>query len=112
MAEGHLIRDPAYLSPISVTVTVIYRNGSHFLLAKNDDRQRLLRKLFGTRTYEDYQTVLEQRRKDAERALASAGDGVVILLGEADHLIAAPADPDAAPEDDPGAEDTSPEEGD
>ena len=60
---------------------------AEFLLAKNDDRQRLLRKLFGTRTYEDYQTALEQRRKDAERALASAGDGVVLLLGEAERLI-------------------------
>jgi exonuclease SbcC len=62
---------------------------AEFLLAKNDDRQRLLRKLFGTRTYEDYQTTLELRRKDAERALASAGDGVVLLLGEAERLIAA-----------------------
>jgi exonuclease SbcC len=59
---------------------------AEFLLAKNDDRQRLLRKLFGTRTYEDYQTALEQRRKDAERALAAAGDGVLLLLGEAERL--------------------------
>lgn len=62
---------------------------AEFLLAKNDDRQRLLRKLFGTRTYEEYQTTLERRRKDAERALAAAGDGVVLLLGEAERLIAA-----------------------
>ena len=62
---------------------------AEFLLAKNDDRQRLLRKLFGTRTYEDYQSALEQRRKDAERALAAAGDGVVLLLGEAERLIEA-----------------------
>lgn len=60
---------------------------AEFLLARNDDRQRLLRKLFGTRTYEDYQNVLEQRRKDAERALAAAGDGVDLLLGEADRLV-------------------------
>ncbi|HEX5729800.1 SMC family ATPase, partial [Microbacterium sp.] len=62
---------------------------AEFLLAKNDDRQRLLRKLFGTRTYEDYQAALEQRRKDAERALAAAGDGVTLLLGEAERLIEA-----------------------
>ncbi len=62
---------------------------AEFLLARNDDRQRLLRKLFGTRTYEDYQNVLEQRRKDAERALAAAGDGVDLLLGEADRLVRA-----------------------
>ena len=60
---------------------------AEFLLAKNDDRQRLLRKLFGTRTYEDYQNALEQRRKDAERALAAADDGVAMLLGEAERLI-------------------------
>ncbi|WP_314505235.1 SMC family ATPase [uncultured Microbacterium sp.] len=64
---------------------------AEFLLAKNDDRQRLLRKLFGTRTYEDYQSALEQRRKDAEYALAAAGDGVVLLLGEAERLIDADA---------------------
>ncbi|HYI51167.1 MAG TPA: SMC family ATPase [Microbacterium sp.] len=62
---------------------------AEFLLAKNDDRQRLLRKLFGTRTYEDYQNALEQRRKEAERALAAAGDGVILLLGEAGRLIEA-----------------------
>jgi len=59
---------------------------AEFLLAKNDDRQRLLRKLFGTRTYEDYQNAFEQRRKDAERALTAAGDGVGMLLGEAERL--------------------------
>lgn len=64
---------------------------AEFLLAKNDDRQRLLRKLFGTRTYEDYQSALEQRRKDSERALASAEDGVLLLLGEAERLIEADA---------------------
>ncbi|SFS15147.1 exonuclease SbcC [Microbacterium sp. cf046] len=62
---------------------------AEFLLAKNDDRQRLLRKLFGTRTYEDYQNALELRRRDAERALAAAGDGVLLLLGEAERLIEA-----------------------
>jgi DNA repair protein SbcC/Rad50 len=62
---------------------------AEFLLAKNDDRQRLLRKLFGTRTYEDYQNALEQRRRDAERALAAVGDGVALLVGEAERVIAA-----------------------
>ncbi|MDY0908702.1 SMC family ATPase [Microbacterium sp. CFBP9034] len=62
---------------------------AEFLLAKNDDRQRLLRRLFGTRTYEGYQSALEQRRKDAERSLAAAGDGVALLLDEAERLLAA-----------------------
>nr|BFF10234.1 hypothetical protein GCM10025699_15370 [Microbacterium flavescens] len=62
---------------------------AEFLLAKNDDRQRLLRRLFGTRTYEAYQLALEQRRKDAERELAAAGDGVELLLSEAERLLVA-----------------------
>lgn len=62
---------------------------AEFLLAKNDDRQKLLRRLFGTRTYEAYQLALEERRKEAERELAAAGDGVVLLLGEAERVLEA-----------------------
>ena len=78
---------------------------AEFLLARNDDRQRLLRRLFGTRGYEDYQSALERRRKEAERALAAAGDGVAMLLGEAERVLATtlddvppvlPAPPDGA----------------
>lgn len=60
---------------------------AEFLLAKSDDRQQLLRRLFGTRTYEDYQGALERRRKEAERALAAAGDGVALLLDEAARIV-------------------------
>lgn len=62
---------------------------AEFLLAKNDERQRLLRRLFGTRTYEAYQAALEQRRKESERALSAAGDGVELLVGEAERLLEA-----------------------
>ena len=62
---------------------------AEFLLARSDERQKLLRRLFGTRTYEQYQDALEQRRRDAEAALAAAGDGVKLLLGEAERLAAA-----------------------
>ena len=61
---------------------------AEFLHAKNDERQRLLRRLFGTRTYEDYQSALDQRRKDAEADLAAAGSGVALLLDEAERLMA------------------------
>jgi exonuclease SbcC len=85
-----------------------------FLLAKNDERQALLRTLFGTRRYEEYQQALDERRRAADRAL---GDGAVrldMLLDQADGLVSAhglgdrvaPAtsargvpDPDAAPVD-------------
>ncbi|MFE1644047.1 AAA family ATPase [Microbacterium sp. P01] len=58
-----------------------------FLLAGNDDRQALLRTLFGSRTYVDYRTAVEARRKEGEQILARAGHGVEILLDEAESLI-------------------------
>jgi exonuclease SbcC len=71
-----------------------------FLLAKNDERQALLRTLFGTRRYEEYQLALDERRRAADRAL---GDGAVrlgMLLDQADDLVSAHglgAPVDAAP---------------
>lgn len=62
---------------------------AEFLLAKNDDRQRLLRRLFGTRTYEGYQSALDERRRTAEAHVTSAGEGVQMLLAEAETMIAA-----------------------
>ncbi|MDZ8171709.1 SMC family ATPase [Microbacterium xanthum] len=59
---------------------------AEFLLAKNDERQRLLRTLFGTKTYEDYQDALEQRRKDGERALSTALASAGVLLDEAERV--------------------------
>jgi exonuclease SbcC len=69
---------------------------AEFLLAKNDERQRLLRRLFGTRTYEAYQAAFDQRRRDAERELSAAGDGVILLLDEAERVLAI-AELDGAP---------------
>lgn len=62
---------------------------AEFLLAKNDDRQRLLRRLFGTRTYEGYQTALDERRRAAEAHVTTAGEGVQMLLAEAEAMLAA-----------------------
>ncbi|QKJ18486.1 AAA family ATPase [Microbacterium hominis] len=61
---------------------------AEFLLAKNDERQKLLRRLFGTRRYEDYQAAFDERRRDAERAVATAGGAVDLLLGEAERTLA------------------------
>ena len=60
---------------------------AEFLLARSDDRQKLLRRLFGTRTYEDYQGALDQRRKDAEAAVAASDELVELLLGEAERVL-------------------------
>ena len=61
---------------------------AEFLLAGSDDRQKLLRRLFGTRTYEGYQTALDDRRKTAEQTLAAAGNVVEMLLAEAERVLA------------------------
>ncbi|MFJ6653731.1 AAA family ATPase [Microbacterium sp. NPDC091313] len=59
---------------------------ARFLLAANDERQGLLRTLFGTRTYEQYAESLEERRKQAEQAVAADGERVSVLLDSAERL--------------------------
>ncbi|MDL9978913.1 AAA family ATPase [Microbacterium sp. ASV49] len=73
-----------------------------FLLAKNDERQALLRTLFGTRRYADYQEALEERRRDADRALGDGGVRLATLLDQVDHLVAVHGLGDA---DAPGGDD-------
>ncbi|MDF2917202.1 MAG: ATPase [Microbacterium sp.] len=53
---------------------------SRFLLARNDERQQLLRTLFGTKRFEQYKDDLEERRRAAQRELDAAGDQVRTLL--------------------------------
>lgn len=61
---------------------------AQFLLARNDDRQALLRTLFGSRTYSDYQEAFEQRRRTAGEQLAGEQATVEHLLADAEGLIA------------------------
>ncbi|MET0735300.1 MAG: SMC family ATPase [Microbacterium sp.] len=61
---------------------------AEFLLAKNDDRQSLLRTLFGSRRYEEYEKALEQRRRIAQQALDSDSATLHALLAYAEALIA------------------------
>ncbi|GAA1700246.1 SMC family ATPase [Microbacterium sediminicola] len=59
---------------------------SQFLLAKNEDRQRLLRTLFGTKVFEDYAQRLDDQRRQSEQALTREADRLEQLLDEADAL--------------------------
>ncbi|MGN7188488.1 AAA family ATPase [Microbacterium enclense] len=61
---------------------------ARFLLAKNDERLGLLRTLFGTRSFEQYATDLDERRKRAQERLAAEGVEVATLLDEAERLAA------------------------
>ncbi len=61
---------------------------SRFLLATAAERQSLLRTLFGTRRFERYKDDLESRRKEAQKALNTAGEHARTLLEVAEQLIA------------------------
>ncbi len=62
---------------------------AQFLLARNDDRQALLRALFGTRTYQDYERALGERRTRAEEAVADRLREIEAVLDEAERIVAA-----------------------
>ncbi|MBN9178082.1 MAG: SMC family ATPase [Microbacterium sp.] len=83
---------------------------SRFLLAPGDERQILLRTLFGTRRFEQYQADLDERRREAQKRLDSAGEHARTLLGLAERLIAERAlgsdgDDDAMPATESGGGD-------
>lgn len=60
---------------------------SRFLLAGNAERQQLLRTLFGTRRFEQYEEALEQRRREAQKRLDEKGSRVRTLLEVAERDI-------------------------
>lgn len=67
---------------------------ARFLLAKNDERQSLLRTLFGTRTFDAYEKALDARRRDAEAALGMKNQALLAALEQAESMVggATPAD--------------------
>ncbi|MGB4780292.1 AAA family ATPase, partial [Microbacterium sp.] len=60
---------------------------SRFLLAAGDERQTLLRTLFGTRRFEQYRDDLDRRRRDAQRELAAVDTRARTLLDQAERVI-------------------------
>ena len=60
---------------------------SRFLLAPGDERQALLRTLFGTRRFEQYRDDLEQRRRDAQKMLDGAAAQARTLLELAERMV-------------------------
>ena len=66
---GHAIDDVVGLSHQQFLQVILLAQNrfSQFLLAGNADRQRVLRTLFGTQIYEDYEKRLDERRRESER---------------------------------------------
>lgn len=60
---------------------------AEFLLAGNDDRQALLRTLFGTRRYEEYEAAFEQRRRDAQQGVEADAATLQAQLLHAESLV-------------------------
>ncbi|MEI3847892.1 MULTISPECIES: AAA family ATPase [unclassified Microbacterium] len=58
-----------------------------FLLSDSRDRLALLRRLFGTERFEDYQTRFEDRRRAAEAALGGRRATVEARLAEAERIV-------------------------
>ncbi|KQR95794.1 MAG: SMC family ATPase [Microbacterium ginsengisoli] len=59
-----------------------------FLLARNDERQELLRTLFDSRSYDDLTRRVDERRKAARDALDRGADAVALVRRQAAELIA------------------------
>ncbi|MGQ7311011.1 AAA family ATPase [Microbacterium arabinogalactanolyticum] len=73
-----------------------------FLLADSKERQALLRRLFGTERFSDYQARFDERRRAAEQGLAGRRATVDARLDEAERLVSDAElwgdDADAAPD--------------
>nr|WP_246286996.1 SMC family ATPase [Schumannella luteola] len=72
-------------------VILLAQNRFHeFLLADSDNRQRLLRTLFGTERFEDYDRRLQERRKALDDELGRARVGLHALVEQVAQLIEQP----------------------
>ncbi len=61
---------------------------AEFLLANNDDRQALLRTLFGSRRYEEYEKEFESRRRAAQQSVEADGAALHAHLAHAESIVA------------------------
>lgn len=64
---------------------------SRFLLAPGDERQTLLRTLFGTRRFDEYREALDVRRRELKERARAVSDHTCTLLDIAERLVDAPA---------------------
>ena len=73
-----------------------------FLLADSRERQALLRRLFGTERFAEYQARFDERRREAEQALGGSRATVEARLDEAERIVTEAElwgdDAEAAPE--------------
>ncbi|VXB32134.1 Exonuclease SbcC [Microbacterium sp. 8M] len=61
---------------------------ARFLLADSRERQSLLRRLFGTGRFEEYQARFDERRRASEQALGAGRAAVLARVEDAERLVA------------------------
>ena len=61
---------------------------ARFLLADSRERQAVLRTLFGSRRFEEYERALDDRRKRAEQQLQRGAADLTLFLDEAERIVA------------------------
>ncbi|MTE23027.1 AAA family ATPase [Microbacterium sp. ZXX196] len=102
---GHLVAEIIGLSHQQFLQVILLAQGrfAQFLLAGNDDRQKLLRTLFGTRRFEDYEQALEERRRTAQEAVADRTRALDALLAQAEPDIVRALEAEAGADPEPAA---------
>ncbi|KJL32336.1 AAA family ATPase [Microbacterium azadirachtae] len=85
---------------------------ARFLLADSRERQSLLRRLFGTGRFEDYQARFDERRRTSEQALGAGRATVIARVEQAEKLVAEnalhSADPSRTDAESPASDEPAP----
>jgi exonuclease SbcC len=92
---AHLVDEVIGLNQQQFLQVILLAQGrfARFLLAKNDERQALLRTLFGTKRFEEYEKALDERRKDALARLESESQALTARLEQAEADASGILDP-------------------
>lgn len=85
---GNLVDEVIGLTQQQFLQVILLAQGrfARFLLAKNDERQALLRTLFGTKRFEEYEKALDERRKEALAQVDSESQALTAQLNEAERV--------------------------
>lgn len=73
-------------------VILLAQNRFHeFLLAESEDRRKLLRTLFGTRRFEEYDQQLQERRREVDERFQAASGSLDERVAQLSELVVEPA---------------------
>jgi len=92
---GQLIGEVVGLNQQQFLQVILLAQGrfARFLLAKNDERQKLLRTLFGTRRFQDYEQAFDERRRAQAAEVAARTEALRAILDQAQGDVLRAAEP-------------------